>query len=109
MKPVLANGLGKYGNGTVEFLNLKLGTGFKIKFPANNNKINTFHMDNFGRQKFNQMDNFVPHTDRQTDRHTDTLLIFISIDTYSTFIYALSTWGHGGSTLRLSTYGGCSA
>ena len=50
------------------------------------------HMDNFGRQKFNQMDNFVPQThrqthrqtdtqtDRHTDRHTDTLLIFISID-----------------------------
>ena len=45
-------------------------------------------MDNFGRQKFNQMDNFVPQTHRQTDRqthrqtdrHTDTLLIFISID-----------------------------
>ena len=26
------------------------------------------------------MDNFVPQTHRQTDRHTDTLLIFISID-----------------------------
>ena len=41
-------------------------------------------MDNFGRQKFNSeirwMDNFVPHTDRHKDRHTDTLLIFISID-----------------------------
>ena len=27
-----------------------------------------------------QMDNFGPHTDAETHRHTDTLLIFISID-----------------------------
>ena len=43
------------------------------------------HMDNFGRQKFNQWTILcLRHTDRQTDTHThthtDTLSIFISID-----------------------------
>ena len=37
------------------------------------------HMDNFGRQKFNQMDNFVPQTHRQTHRqtHGHTLNLYI--------------------------------
>ena len=37
------------------------------------------HMDNFGRQKFDSDGQFCA-SDRHTDRHTDTLLIFISIE-----------------------------
>ena len=53
MKPVLANGLVKYGNDTVEpwFVETgchcisKLGLASN-KFPANNNKINTYSRSN---------------------------------------------------------------
>ena len=55
-----------------------------------------------------QMDNFVPQTDTQTHRHTDTLVIFISIETgFSAFDSYIGTYlerdfQHRGSRRNLT-------
>jgi hypothetical protein len=49
--------------------------GFILAGDIHHNR-NSYMMDNFGPQKFNQMDNFVPHTHRRTHRHTHLLYLY---------------------------------